>query len=61
VPGSRQPDRIEFTTSDTSAVLIGAYRFMLEGEPGLGTVNLPGYGGPDGDDVQLDFGCVFER
>lgn len=52
-------DRIEFTSNDPTAAVVGAFRFLLAGEPGLGTVHIPGYAGPRGDDVQLDFACVF--
>lgn len=51
--------RIEFTSTDTSTVLQGAYRFIQSGESTLGTVEIPGYGGQYGDTVYFDFGCVF--
>lgn len=63
---SRIPiDRIEVTSSDRGSdgggVLLGAFRHVLPGEPNLGFVHIPEYGGPYGDDVQIDFACVFVR
>lgn len=53
-------DRIEFTSTDAGPVVLGAFRYMLSGEPSLGTVNIPGYIGPDGtSDINLDFACVW--
>lgn len=53
-------DRIEVTTTDPGPVLMGAFRTMRQGESNLGTVSIPGYDGEGGDDVSLDFACVFE-
>ncbi len=52
-------DRIEFTSTDSGGVLVGAFVGLLAGEGSLGTVVIPGYPGPDGETVQVDFGLVF--
>lgn len=52
-------DRIEFTTTDPGPVVLGAFRFLASGEPSLGIISIPGYDGQHGDDVYLDFSCVF--
>ena len=52
-------DRIEFTASDYGGVVIGAFNGLPDGEPSLGTVTIPGYAGPRGSEVDVDFGCVF--
>jgi hypothetical protein len=52
-------ERIEFSATEPAGVLIGAFAGLLPGEPSLGTVNIPGYPGPNGSTVQLDFGVTF--
>jgi WD40 repeat protein/predicted Ser/Thr protein kinase len=52
-------DRIEFTCAEDWAVLVGAFTGLQPGEPSLGTVEIPGYAGPRGTTVELDFACVF--
>jgi hypothetical protein len=52
-------DRIELTCADDTAVLAGAFTGLHPGEPPLGTIEIPGYTGPTGTTVQLDFACVF--
>lgn len=58
-------DRIEITTNDSGVrlgrgALLGAFGHVLAGEASLGTVRIADYRGPAGDDVQLDFACVFD-
>jgi 1,4-alpha-glucan branching enzyme len=49
-------DRVEFTFAGTdSRVLLGAGNGVDGGESDLGTVTIPGYGGPSGATVDLDF------
>ena len=52
-------DRIDFLTTDGSLTVLGAFVGLAEGEPSLGTVTIPGYEGPNGEIVELDFACVF--
>jgi hypothetical protein len=52
-------DRIELTATGDRSVLAGAFVGLNPGEPSLGTIDIPGYAGPTGASVQLDFGCVF--
>lgn len=46
-------DRIEFTSDELA--LIGAFVGLDAGEPSLGRVHIPGYPGPAGAEVELDF------
>jgi len=50
---------IEMMATEAGSVLIGAFNGLLPGEPSLGTVIIPGYAGPDGNTVELDFGVTF--
>ncbi len=62
--GFRSPvpvDRIDLTCTGDSAVLVGAFTGLQPGEPSLGTIEIPGYEGPTGATVQLDFACVFSK
>ncbi len=52
-------DRIEFTKTESGSVMIGAFIGLLPGEPSLGTVTIPGYNGPNGEVVDLDFALSF--
>jgi len=51
-------DEIVFEGENTSMV-VGARSIYYQGEPQLGQVEIPGYGGPNGDLIDLDFGCLF--
>ena len=57
-------DRVELRHSGPTDccdhVMIGAFIGLLEGEPSLGTVFIPGYEGPDGEMVELDFAVTFD-
>jgi hypothetical protein len=54
--------RLEFDTGDNdgnSTTVLGAFVGIAAGESSLGTVLIPGYNGPTGADVLLDFAVVF--
>lgn len=50
--------RIEITTND-AGLAVGAFTGLAPFEPSLGVVNIPGYAGPAGANVQADFACHF--
>lgn len=55
-------DQIEFFKAGVGdAVLVGAYVGIQEGEPSLGTIRIPGYQGPRGEEVDLDFAITTQR
>jgi len=56
--GVRPIDEIVFEGENTTMV-VGARAQYANNEPGLGQVHIPGYGGPNGNMIDLDFGCVF--
>lgn len=56
-----QIDRVDFASWDNYAggSLMGAFAGVYPGDTVLGTVNIPGYDGPNGETVDLDFGVTF--
>ena len=46
--------RVEFTSNENDTVLVGAFTGLAAGQESLGTIEIPGYGGPNGSTVQLD-------
>ncbi len=54
--------RVDFEIEGTdNRVLIGAATGLGPGEDSLGTINIPGYSGPTGSTVQLDFAISTDR
>jgi len=56
-PVSRLSCFLEWPTSDV--ILLGAFNSLARGYPSLGTITIPGYQGPQGSTVQLDFAVQF--
>lgn len=55
-------DKIEFfKAGEGDSVLIGAFVGLADGEPSLGTVRIPGYRGPRGEEVEYDFALTTTR
>lgn len=55
-------DKVEFWKSGPGDdVLIGAFVGLADGEPALGTIRIPGYRGPHGEDVDYDFALSTTR
>ncbi len=52
--------RIEFKASDSGGWTLGAFCYLAEDEPSLGTTTFRAPEGPD-EIAQLDFACVFVR
>lgn len=50
--------RVEITTND-AGLMIGGFTGLAFNDPSLGSVTIPGYAGPSGATVQVDFGCRF--
>ena len=48
-------DRVEFIDAPGST-LVGAFIGLTKGEPSLGTVHIPDYPGPQGENVEPWFG-----
>jgi hypothetical protein len=51
--------RVEITVTELGGASVGAFVGLLGAEPSLGTIDIPGYAGPAGSTVQLDFACEF--
>ncbi len=52
-------DRIEFTSTENGAVLIGGFRGVLSNADSLGRICVPAYSTNCTTLTELDFGCVF--
>jgi hypothetical protein len=52
-------DRVEVTIAGDPATVLGAFTSLASGETSLGTITIPGYAGPTGETVNLDFSVVF--